>query len=126
MKQTGKNTMLLVCFCCTLGHLSAQQTITTGEQPANPKITFQIFENNKQQNKPPGWGYDIYLDGRHYVHQKHIPSVQGNTGFATKEDAEKTAQLVIKKIEKNIMPPGITPQELDSLGVVITSNVSHE
>lgn len=65
-----------------------------------------------------GWGYDIYLAGRMYVHQPHIPAVQGNKGFDTEADAKKTASFVIYKIRNNIIPPSLTVKELDSLGVI--------
>jgi len=42
----------------------------------------------------------------------------GNNGFRTKEQAERTAKFVISKIQKNIMPPTVTIQELDSLKVL--------
>lgn len=66
---------------------------------------------------PDGYGYDIYVDGQRYIHQLNIPSVPGTKGFKTEADALKVATLVRKKIENNIMPPSITPEELDSLGV---------
>lgn len=64
-----------------------------------------------------GWGYDIYMKGKKYIHQTTIPSVPGMNGFASKEDAEKVGALVIEKIEKGIMPPSVTPEELKELGI---------
>lgn len=66
---------------------------------------------------PDGYGYDIYVDGQRYIHQVNIPSVPGTKGFESEADALKVATLVRQKIENNIMPPSITPEELDSLGV---------
>ncbi len=63
------------------------------------------------------WGYDIYVDGRLYIRQPHIPAVNGIIGFKSEEDAMKTAELMIYKIEKNILPPSVDISELDSLGV---------
>lgn len=65
-----------------------------------------------------GWGYDIFIDKNQYVHQPHIPAVPGNRGFSKEEYAKKTGELVAYKIRNNIMPPSVTPQELDSLGVL--------
>lgn len=65
-----------------------------------------------------GWGYDIFVDGKQYIHQETIPSIQGNYAFKTETDARKTAGLVIAKLRKNIMPPSVTPEELDSIKVL--------
>src|SRR5687767_3557676 len=50
--------------------------------------------------KVPGgqYGYYIMVDGGMYIEQKTIPAISGNKGFATKEEAEKIAKLVVTKI----------------------------
>ncbi len=65
-----------------------------------------------------GFGYDVYLDNKLYVHQPHVPAVAGNKGFSSKENAKRTGEYVAYKIKHNIMPPSLTPGELDSLGVL--------
>ncbi len=65
-----------------------------------------------------GWGYDVYINKSQYVHQPHIPAVSGNRGFSNENFAKKTGEFVAFKIKNNIMPPSITPGELDSLGVL--------
>jgi len=64
------------------------------------------------------WGYDIYVFGELIIHQPHKPAVSGNEGFKTEDAARKTAELVVKKLKNNIMPPSITARELDSIGVL--------
>lgn len=64
-----------------------------------------------------GFGYDIYMDGKIYVHQPHIPAIAGNKGFSTEADARKTGDFVAHKIRNNIMPPSVSVEELDSLGI---------
>ncbi len=64
------------------------------------------------------WGYDIYVFGGLMIHQPHIPAVSGSAGFKTEEYARKTAEFVVYKIRNNIMPPGVSFEELDSLGVL--------
>lgn len=87
------------------------------EQTANPyinsKIEFKIFDSEGGT-----FGYDIIIDGSAAIHQPNIPGMPGNKGFHSKEQAEKTAQFVITKIRKNIMPPTVTIEELDSLKVL--------
>jgi len=75
------------------------------------KIEAAVFKINN------GWGYNVFLNGKIYIKQDRIPAVQGNTPFVTQDDAWKTADLMIQKIRKNILPPSITIYELDSLGI---------
>lgn len=64
------------------------------------------------------FGYDIYLHDAVLIHQPSRPGLPGNTGFATEEDAMKVAELVIKKIRNNEMPPTVTIEELQELEVL--------
>ncbi len=77
------------------------------------KIETRIFRNNESNS----FGYDIIVDGRVYVHQPNIPARAGNNGFISEEQAEKVAQLVLKKIKMNILPPTVSVDELDSLEI---------
>ena len=65
-----------------------------------------------------GWGYAIYHNGKPYIKQTTIPAIEGNKGFSSREKALKAAQLVAYKIEKSMLPPTVTRQELDSLQVL--------
>jgi len=62
-------------------------------------------------------GYEILINGKAFIRQKNIPGLPGSTGFKRKKDAEKTAQLVLKKLTAGIMPPSIDKHELDSMNV---------
>jgi hypothetical protein len=42
-----------------------------------------------------------------------------STGFKSKSDAKKVALLVMDKINKGIMPPTVTRDELKNLGIAI-------
>jgi len=77
-------------------------------------FTIEVFEN---KDGTGGFGYDLLNGGKVSIHQPHIPAVSGTSGFATKAEAEKTANLMLLKIQKGIMPPTITVEELDSLGI---------
>lgn len=81
---------------------------------ADSKLTVKVFENKEGIS---GFGYDVLSDGKTLIHQPHLPAVSGNKGFSTKEDAEKTAALMLMKIQKGIMPPTISIEELDSLNI---------
>ena len=84
------------------------------------KIDIHVFNNDtvKQEPKLTGFGYDILIYDAVYNHQPHIPAINGMRGFHTKEQARTAASLVVYKIRNNIMPPSLSPQELDSLGTL--------
>jgi hypothetical protein len=77
------------------------------------KIEVKTFQEGTQ-----GWGYDILLNGQPHIHQPHIPAVSGNQGFKDEAAARKAANLIVWKMKHNIMPPSISAEELDSLGVL--------
>ena len=64
------------------------------------------------------WGYEIYNNGKLFIHQASIPAAPGNEGFKTKADAEKVAKLVIDKIRKGEMPPTVSVEEMKKLKVI--------
>ena len=85
------------------------------------KIDITVFRNSDIS----GYGYDILIDGRVYVHQQNIPALPGNNGFVTEEKARRVAELVKYKIRNGVMPPTIEVQELDSLGVKSMRDFPH-
>ena len=62
-----------------------------------------------------GWGYDILINKKIYIHQPNIPCIEGTKGFVSKEKARKAAELVVIKIKSNVMPPSLNVKELDSI-----------
>lgn len=64
-----------------------------------------------------GYGYEIYNEGKLYIRQPIIPAIPGNHGFKTKADALRTGNYVKEKIDKGIMPPSMTIEELKKLKV---------
>ena len=91
---------------------------TKNETPTQNPYTKSKFEIKTFNTANIGWGYDIYIDGKLYIHQPNTPAVSGNQGFKTEESARKTATLTVFKIKNNIMPPSISTHELDSLKVL--------
>lgn len=80
---------------------------------ANAKLTYKIIDAAGKT-----YCYDVYADGKLMIHQSSIPGLPGNKGFATKADAEKVAQLVVKKIKNGEMPPTISIEEMQKLKVI--------
>jgi hypothetical protein len=74
-------------------------------------VNASIFKTDK------GWGYSIIIDNKQFIRQDIIPAVEGNKGFATKEDATKVAELVLTKI-KNKEKPIVKKEELRQLGII--------
>lgn len=77
------------------------------------EFSVSVIEVDKNQ-----FGYDILIDGEPYIHQPHIPAVGGVSGFSSKEKAEIAGNYIIQKLNNNIIPPTISLDELDSLGVL--------
>jgi hypothetical protein len=84
----------------------------SSNQTAQDKLTFKIISAASKT-----WGYDIYSNGKKLIHQPNKPGVSGNKGFKTKKMAELVARKIIDKIRKGEMPPSISQEELDKLGV---------
>ncbi|MES1218671.1 MAG: DUF4907 domain-containing protein [Bacteroidota bacterium] len=69
-----------------------------------------------------GWGYDVLVNDTIVIHQESVPVLQHKLVFEQKEQAEKTAQLVVKKL-KSGSPPTLTKFDLEKiLGPDETSN----
>lgn len=86
-------------------------------QQKNPysdaEITIKIIPAAKNT-----FGYDILLYGKPLVHQPNIPGLPGNEGFNAKERAKTVAEFVVKKIRNNEMPPTVTIEDLNNMGVL--------
>jgi len=97
------------------------ETIHQAAQPAdsnkNPYKS-ATFKTEAVKNDSLGWGYTIYINGKKAITQPYVPAVPGKKGFKTKAQALKTADFVVYKIQHNMLPPSLTKEELDSLGVI--------
>ncbi len=95
---------------------SPQQAVP-GQEKTNPykdaDISIRIIPS---VNKT--YGYDILLYKRPLVHQPSIPGLPGNEGFTTEERARTVAEFVVKKIRNNEMPPTVSIDDLNKLGVL--------
>lgn len=106
----------LGCFIFFMGCTDTPTKTTIPVKKINPSIeevpaviSIKIFEGES------GWGYDIFRNGKKYIHQTSKPAMRGNIGFKNKLEAQKVAEFVVAKIEKGISPPSVTPAEVDSL-----------
>ena len=62
-----------------------------------------------------GWGYDILVDDSVFIHQESIPGYGNGKTFPEKEQAEKAANLVLKKLKSNEGLPTLTRFELQKI-----------
>ena len=72
------------------------------------KISAKIFQGLN------GWGYDILVNDKLFIHQESIPAVHGKTGFPEKKQAEQTVRLIINKMERGELPT-VTTFELEQI-----------
>ena len=61
------------------------------------------------------FGYQILENGKLLIDQQHIPAVQGLKRFKTREEAQRLGEHVKSMIQKGIMPPTVSINDLDSL-----------
>ena len=113
--------LFIVMLSCTKRDKPADsitnQTDTNKTVPANLGLQLEVkIYSNESDLK--GWGYDIYNDGQIYIHQPNIPAIPGNRGFSSQQHAKTIGEFAVYKIRNNIMPPTISVEELDSLGVL--------
>ena len=98
--------------------LLAQQAPSTSQQPAFPESKSYAKANIEAKliaSEGNTWGYDILVEGKRFIHQPSKPGLPGNRGFATKEKAQKVANLIIQKLRKGAMPPSVTIEEMKEL-----------
>lgn len=85
-------------------------------KPGNSDRGNMLLVESATFEVPGGWGYNILVDHRIFIHQQIIPAVEGNKAFASKIDAEKTSNLIVHKITNRLLP-AVTKRELDSLQI---------
>ena len=117
--------IISICFLCkSCNSLTNNNTTETNtaemEQIIEQENSYKDAEINFViiPTEECTFGYDIYVYDAILIHQPSRPGLLGNTGFATAEDAMKVAELVIKKMRNNEMPPTVTLQELKELEVL--------
>jgi hypothetical protein len=63
-----------------------------------------------------GWGYNIFTDGKVYIHQDIVPALPGTRGFRTKEDAMAVGTKVYERLKAGQVPM-VTAQEVHQMGI---------
>jgi hypothetical protein len=60
--------------------------------------------NYRTFHQSAGWGYDIVVKGKLFIHQEYIPAIAQKKGFPAEPQARKAAQLIIYKLKNNKLP----------------------
>lgn len=68
----------------------------------------RVFESGS------GWGYDIYVKNKPYIHQPYIQAIEGEVPFPDRKSAKKTGDLVVKKLRSHKIPY-VKKEEIDSI-----------
>ena len=72
----------------------------------NKGFNYQVISVNQ------GYGYEVTQNGKVFIHQDCIPSLNGKQPFSTKKEAEEVAKLVVEKL-RNGQSPTISADEID-------------
>lgn len=100
--------------------------ITTSCVHNAPPKDYSLFDTTEQSGikfrletyeYDSGWAYDIMVDGKKLIAQKHIPVIEGNQKFVSQKDAYNCGKLMIIKLIKGEMPPSITNKDLIELNI---------
>ena len=106
--------LLITVACGTQGQPTRNEK--TGALAATTTGTNYVFKLIPLADR--GFGYDIYVNNKLFIHQTTIPAIPGNKGFATKADAEKAAKVVIAKMQNGETWPGITRDDWKQLNIM--------
>ncbi|MBN8853669.1 MAG: DUF4907 domain-containing protein [Sphingobacteriales bacterium] len=83
-----------------------------------------IFIEIKPIHTAKGWGYNIYTDGKIYIHQDIVPALPTNRGFRTEEDAMAVGKKVYDRLVAGQMPM-VTAKEVQDMGIIPDSTTQH-
>lgn len=105
-----KKIFFLLFFC------SLSRTIVLGSPL---KRIFNNHDTTYHIIVAPGntYGYEILVKNKTLIRQLSVPGKPGTKGFIKKQDAEKVARLVIRKLSKGVMPPTVDEKELNKLKI---------
>jgi hypothetical protein len=102
--------VLFFSGCSEKSDRHSSHGVTTEDSDAIvSNVTRRILRNDNGT-----YGYEIFVDGKKLISQRHSPVLAGNEGFESAEQAGRVADLVINKIKKEMLPT-INRFELDSI-----------
>jgi hypothetical protein len=73
-------------------------------------LSMEVFQTNE------GWGYNILMNDKVFIHQDMIPAIHAAKPFSSKQDAEALGTLMLSKLKENKMA-AVSVDELKELGI---------
>jgi hypothetical protein len=94
-----------------------------GAMGTGSKIDYKTFRQRG------GWGYDIVVNRKLFIHQECIPAISEKKEFSTEVQATEAARLVMSKLKNNKLPT-LSLAEVEQIcstgDSVIRQSVAHE
>ena len=120
MKKNYSLLLLIVVLASEIFNTSIQARGIRLEDQFPRKPSFDYADTSYRIISAPdnSYGYEVLIDRKVLIHQPSVPGRAGRMGFKRKVDAEKVAQLVIRKLSQGIMPPTINENELLKLKII--------
>ena len=87
--------LVILIFSCS-GKTNKEGGQVKNSLPVIQTTTFPV-QNGKY------FGYEIVIDGKVFIHQEHIPAIEGKHYFQTEELAQRVGTAVKKKLEQNML-----------------------
>jgi hypothetical protein len=63
-----------------------------------------------------GWGYDVAVKGKTYIHQPFVPGIRGRRPFPDRKTALKAGKMMKAKMMTGRVP-ALTPEDLVKIGI---------
>ena len=106
--------LMLFWLCCVLScndqaRHSENENVAVDNALQKDSIRYELFAVEK------GYGFDIVVNGKTFIHQPVIPYQEGLNGFATVDAAEVVANSIVEKLQSNNHSFLINKYEIDSL-----------
>lgn len=113
--KTSKEILIGVVAATVTTFCIAVSEMKGGDNPKDEllKVDLVPFKLTDKQ----GWGYEIKVDHKTFIRQESIPAISGEYPFATRGDAEKTGELVVRKLIEGKLP-SVSRAEVMELGVL--------
>jgi hypothetical protein len=106
----SRNILLIACIIAVVITVIELAYIKRRNSPA---VNYCCFKTGK------GWGYDIRVNKKLFIHQTVIAGFTGAKGFDSEQQAGAAAAIVIEKI-KSGQRPSINRDELQQPGILST------
>ncbi len=98
----------LLLFAACSGSRKQEEAGSAAAPPPVPELSFFVLPDGQ------GYGYEITLGSRVFIHQEVVPALEGNRRFRTREEARLVGAAVLERV-KNNLSPGLTREEVENL-----------